>query len=277
MSRYVLSDLRWRLRALFRRSVVEAELDAELRSHLENEIGKLIRQGLSPEDAERRATRAFGGFERIKDDTRDARGLAWLDALRQDVRQALRTARKRPGFAIAVVLTLGLGLGANVAMFGIVDRLLLQAPAYLKDPSRVHRIYLAERNNASDVTDALTSYARYQDLARLSPSCSTVAAFKAGELSVGVGDETRLLQVGTVSASYFDLFDARPVIGRFFTARDDAVAVLSWPFWQTRYGGRNVVGEALHIGSVTFTIIGVAPRGFGGVDIGDPVVAFTPV
>jgi putative ABC transport system permease protein len=271
------------LRALFRRSEVERDLDDELRFHIARETEKLMRQGVSPEEAERRARRAFGGLERIKDDTRDARGIGWLEALAQDVRHSVRGARKRPGFVLAVVLTLGLGLGANVAMFTIVDRLLLRPPAFLRDPGRVHRVYLVQRKDRSDVTESHTSYTRYRDLSRWSTAFSTVAAFKAQQLAVGRGDDTRLMYVGIVSASYFDLFDAHPVAGRFFSTREDSVgagapvAVLSWAYWQTRYGGRPAIGDVVEIGSLPCTIIGIAPPGFTGADSDRPVVAFMPI
>jgi predicted permease len=271
------------LRALFRRAEAERELDEELRFHLEHETAKYIRQGLTPADAALRAKRAFGGMERIKDDTRDARGIAWIEALVHDVRHTMRGVRRRPGFALAVIITLGLGLGANVAMFTIVDRLLFRPPAFLENPSHVHRVYLAERRNGSEETDAHTAYTRYRDLARWSSAFSTLAAFQARELAVGRGDETRLMDVGTASASYFDLFDAHAVTGRFFSSREDSVgagvpvAVLSWAFWHTRYGGRPVLGDILDIGELRCTIIGVAPPGFTGVDSDHPVVAFIPI
>jgi predicted permease len=270
------------LRALFRRSEVERDLDDELRFHLERETEKLIRLGVSPGEAERRARRAFGGVERIKDDTRDARGTAWIDALIHDVRQAIRGIRRRPGFAVAVIITLGLGLGANVAMFAIVDRLLFRPPAFLKDPAQVHRVYLT-REDRTDVTDASMTYTRYRDLARWSTAFSTLAAYLTNKLAVGRGEETRLMDVGIVSANYFDLFDAHPVAGRFFSAREDSlgagapVAVISWALWQTRYGGRPAIGETLEIGSLPCTIIGVAPPEFTGVDTDEPVAAFVPI
>jgi putative ABC transport system permease protein len=270
-------------RALFRRSEVERELDDELTFHIEREAAKYVRQGLSPAEAERRAKRALGGVERIKDDARDARGTVWIDALINDIRHAMRGIRRRPGFALAVIVTLGLGLGANVAMFAIVDRLLFRPPAFLNDPSRVHRVYLTHRMDRSDATDSHMAYTRYRDLARWASAFSTLAAFQVRELAVGQGEETRLMDVGVVSATYFDLFTAHPVAGRFFSSREDSVgagatvAVLSWAFWQTRYGGRPAIGEVLDVGSLPCTIVGVAPPGFTGVDSDHPVVAFIPI
>src|SRR5687768_6849847 len=137
------ADLKYRWRALFKRADMDQELEAELRFHLERETEKHIRAGLPRGEAARRARIDFGGFDQVQEDARDTRGLGWLDALRQDVRYAWRGMAAKPGFTAAVVLTLGLGVGANTAMFGIVDRLLLRPPAYLTDAALTHRVYLS--------------------------------------------------------------------------------------------------------------------------------------
>src|SRR5215207_7622783 len=155
-----LSDLRYRFRALFRRKTVERELHEELEFHIEHEARKLQATGLSPDDALRQARLAFGGVERIKDDTRDTRGISWLETFAADVRYAIRGLRARPAFTAAVVLTLGLGIGANVAMFGIVDQLLLRTPSYLRDADRVHRVYFTSRDRDADVTEPTTEFTR---------------------------------------------------------------------------------------------------------------------
>src|SRR5262245_8064217 len=134
------SDLRYRFRAVFQRRALEQELDDELQFHVEREARKLEDTGLTPDEAKRQARLAFGGVGRIKDDTRDMSGVSWLENVAQDVRYALRGLRARPAFTASVILTLGLGIGANVAMFGVVDRLLLRLPPYLRDPVRVHRV-----------------------------------------------------------------------------------------------------------------------------------------
>src|SRR2546423_1998089 len=148
-----LSDVRYRLRALFQRDAMERELDDELRFHLEREVEKHVRAGLTHGDAARKARLEFGGVERVKDDSRDARGLAILDVVTQNLRYAARGLRAKPGFTAAVVLTLGLGIGANAAMFGIVDRLLFRAPPLLRDAGTVHRIYLASTSRGKEEFD----------------------------------------------------------------------------------------------------------------------------
>src|SRR5688572_7875205 len=130
----MLNDLRYRLRALFKRDTMDRELENELRFHLEKETAKHVSAGLSPDEAHRQARASFGGVERIKDDTRDARGLAALEIFGQDVRYAARGLVARPAFSAGIVLTLGLGIGANATMFGIVDRLLFRTPSSLREP-----------------------------------------------------------------------------------------------------------------------------------------------
>ena len=207
-----------------------------------------------------------------------------LDSLWQDVRYAARGLRKKPGFAAAVVLTLGLGIGANAAMFGITDRLLFRPPEMMRDPDRVHRVYLVRTFDGKENYGSYFQYTRYKELQRWTSSFDVSAAVTENEMAVGVGENAFEMQVGAVSASFWSLFDARPVLGRFFTAAEDttpvgaAVVVLSYPFWQSRYGGRaNVIGERVKIAKVDYEIIGVAPRGFAGVATSRIPVAWVPI
>jgi putative ABC transport system permease protein len=278
------SDLRYRLRALFRRDAMEAELDQELGFHLEREIEKHMRAGLSRAAAERRARLEFGGIARVKDDSRDARGVSVLENIARDVRYALRGVRARPLFSGVVVLTLAVGVGVNTAMFGIIDRLLLRPPAYLIDPASVHRVYL--QSTAIDgrrVTDNATEYKRVLDLARWNHTLSAVAAFTYLTMPVGTGVDARQLRVAIVDASFFDFFSAHPVLGRFFGAVEDRlpagerVVVLSYDYWRSQYGAsRDVLGKQVLIGTDLYTVIGVAPAGFDGISEQRAPVAFVP-
>ena len=284
MSR-LLTEVRFRLRALFRRDVMERELDAELRFHIERETEKLAAQGLGHDEASRRARAQFGGVERIKDDARDERGIALLDNLLQDLRYAARGLRNRPAFTAGVVLTLGLGIGANAAMFGVVDRVLFRAPPMLRDQGTVHRLYrLSTDNNGEQRIDRNLAFPTYLDLRRdLAPAFSDVASFQTRQLAMGDAEDVRQARVTLASANYFRFFDATPTLGRFFTDDENRVpdgqpvVVLGHGFWQTHFGGRDVLGEPLRIDRSLYTIVGVAPPDFVGISDQGVPDAFIPI
>ena len=206
-----------------------------------------------------------------------------LDHLRQDVRYALRGLRRSPAFAATVIATLGLGIGANAAMFDVVDRLMFRPLAYLHDPGSVHRIYWRTDYRGTTNTTLTTYYTRYLDLERWTRSFDRLAAFSERPVAVGDGELARERRVGAVSASFFRFFDAQPVLGRFFTADEDVtprgadVAVLSYALWQSEFGARDVRGESLRVGNIRATIVGVAPPGFNGVNDANPPVVYVPI
>ncbi len=278
-----LRGLLLRVRALARRQTVEQELDEELRFHVDMEAAKNEREGMSPEEARRAALVSFGGVERHKEGVRDGRAWSWLERLAGDLRYALRGLRLRPGFTLAVAATLALGIGANAAMFGVVDRLLFRAPPLMKAPARAHRLYFVERFRGEEFANDVVPYARYVEITRAARTLERTALFAEPTLGVGVGGETRELRVGVVSATFFGFFDAPPALGRYFTGGEDVpprgapVAVLGWGAWQTRYGGRrDVLGQAVRIGATTYTIVGIAPKGFVGLWPEAPPAAFVP-
>jgi predicted permease len=207
----------------------------------------------------------------------------WLDHLRQDVRYALRGLRRSPGFTAAVVVTLGLGIGANAAMFNVVDQLMFRPYAYLRDPASVHRVYLRVPGRERQLTRESFPYTRYLDLKNGTVSFSQSAAFFPTTIAIGSGEAARERPIMAVSASFFEFFDARPVLGRYFVVAEDTipaganVAVLGFAFWQTEFGGRNVIGESILVGNIPCTIIGVAPRGFSGVAEGAAPTVFLPI
>jgi predicted permease len=209
----------------------------------------------------------------------------FVDEVSQDLKYALRGLRKSPGFAGAVIVTLAFGIGANAAMFGVVDRLMFRPYPYLKDPSAVHRIYLRRTDRGATRTQADgIQYTRYTDLRNGTSSFADHAAFAGPSLAVGVGDAVRERRVGVVSAAFWDFFEARPALGRFFTAAEDDtprgadVVVLGYGFWKTELGGRaDVLGQTLQVNNVSATIIGVAPEGFVGIDDIDPPAVFIPI
>ena len=207
-----------------------------------------------------------------------------FETLLQDLKYAVRGLRTKPGFTIAVVATLGLGIGANAAMFGIVDRLLFRAPDLMKDPETAHRVYLHQVFRGEERASGSGQFARYLDLAKHTTSFSQVAAHTQRDLAVGVGDEAREMSIGVVSANFFSFFDAPPALGRYFTAAEDQppegtpVAVLSHAMWQTQYGAaRDALGKTIQIGPTIFTIIGVSAPGFSGLWADKPPAVFIPI
>jgi predicted permease len=207
-----------------------------------------------------------------------------LERLTRDFQYAIRALRKKPGFAIAVISTLGLGIGANAAMFGIVDRLLFRPPARMIDPGSAHIVYTTTTFRGQPRTGGVSQYARYVDLAKWTTSFSQSAGYTRRDLAVGVGDAAREMSIGVVSSSFFKFFDAAPALGRYFSADEDRppegapVAVISHGMWQTQYGSRrDVLGTTLRIGPILYSIVGVAPRSFVGLWPDRPPAAFIPI
>jgi putative ABC transport system permease protein len=207
-----------------------------------------------------------------------------FESFRQDLKYALRGLRLKPAFAIAVIGTIGLGIGANASMFGIVDRLLFRPPNLMRDPATAHRIYGYQTSRGKEDIRYGGQYARYKDIQRWTTSFSSVAGYSSRQIAVGVGDAAREMQVGVVSANFFGFFDAPPELGRYFTAAEDStpngttVAVLSDVAWQTQYGGRrDILGTKVQIGPAAYTIIGVSPPGFVGLWADQPPAFFIPI
>ncbi|HEX5179161.1 MAG TPA: ADOP family duplicated permease [Gemmatimonadaceae bacterium] len=273
-----------------RRSALE--MDLEIESHIAMRIADLVRQGLTPEAARIAALARFGNFDAARARLQAGayqrdRMLSQRDRLGvvlADLRYAVRQARRTPGFVAAVVVTLALGIGANTAMFSIVDRLLFRAPTMLRHPSLSHRIYLADAYRGQTSYSAYIPYARYIDFTKSTTAFSRFAQVNEIGMAIGAGADTRQVQVGVVTASFFDFFDAPPALGRYYTPTEDRppngapVVVLSYGLWQTAYGGaRDVLGAPIQIGATTYSIIGVAPRGFVGLWPDSPPAAFVPL
>src|SRR6267143_2765959 len=144
-----------------------------------------------------------------------------LESLKQDLTYAVRGVRAKPGFAAAVIATLGLGIGANAAMFGIADRLLFRPPAMLKDPNSAHRVYYFETFRGKERANTVGRYARFVDYDTMTHSFSAMAGYSRPDLAVGVGDSAREMGIAVVSANFFGFFDAPPALGRYFTPSED--------------------------------------------------------
>jgi predicted permease len=208
-----------------------------------------------------------------------------FEALIQDLRYAARGIRNRPGFTVAVVLTLALGVGANTAMFSVVDRLLFRPPPLLRSPALTHRVYVNFiTDRGKEFHSSGMPYARYIDLVNTTTAFARIVQFTTRSLAVGVGTDARDMQVGVVSANFFSLFDAPAALGRYYAAAEDSavnpapVAVMSYGYWQTTYGGRrDALGQTVQIGATRYTIIGAAPKGFVGLWPSQPPAFFIPI
>ena len=267
----------WRFRAH------RAELDEELAFHRDAIAHDLVRRGHAPADARDAARRAMGNETLMRE---EARGIwLWpaLEGIWQDAAGTLRGLRRSPAFTAGVMLTFALGIGANAAMFSLIDRLMLRSPAMLRDPASVHRVYLYKiRNGAERSTGG--QYAMQADIARWTTAASATAQYAVRTLAVGTGQEAREQRIAVVSASFFGFFEAPPPLGRYFTAAEDVppsgtpVVVLSHATWRAQFGGRtDILGAPIHIGRAIYTVIGVAPERFTGLWPLQPPAAFIPV
>jgi putative ABC transport system permease protein len=250
-----LLTLPLKLRGLFRRSAVEQDLDDEIRDHLEEQVAGYVAQGMSRDEAWQLARRSFGGIEQAKERCRDARGLNALDSLAQDVRYAARTMRRQPGFAAVAAITLALGIGANTAVFSLVDGVLFEPLPYAA-PERLVSVRATYPNGA---------FAAMRDEVR----SLDVAAYAEGKdfiLKDGA-DPARL--IGTrVSAELLAMLGVRPALGRWLRPGEDVVpndrlVVLSHELWMTRYkGDASIVGRFVEVEGVRREIIAVMPPSF---------------
>ena len=271
---------------------IAADVENELAFHMDSRVQELVATGVSLDDARARAFSEFGDVDdarrymlAIDREIESAqRRREYLSDILGDIRYAGRRMRAAPGFTTAIVLTLALGIGANATMFGVVDRLLFRPPPLLKNPETAHRIYVAETNRGKEYINPVGRYVRLEDYRRWTTSFSALAGHTLRQIAIGTGEAAREMNVGVVSHNFFGFFDAPPVLGRYFTAAEDTtpagapVAVLSHAMWQTQYGARSdVLGSAVQIGPVTYSVIGVAPRGFVGLTPDRPPVAYIPI
>ncbi len=261
----------------------DSDLAQELAFHRETLERDLVRRGMSPAAARDQARRTMGNETLMREESRAVWLWPSLEALWQDATYTVRDLRRNPTFTLGVVLTLALGIGANAAMFSLVDRILLRPPALMVDPATVHRVYLY-RTTRGQERETGGIYARYNDLVRWSTSFSQTSGVVLRKLAVGVGEGTQVMDVAIVSAGFFGFFEAPPVLGRYFTTAEDGppapapVVVLSRRLWETQFNGRSdVVASSVQIDAVAYTIIGVAPNEFVGLWPFQPPAAFIPV
>jgi predicted permease len=275
-------SLALKIRSLFHPRRAEYELDDELQFHFDQQVEENLAAGMPRAEAERAALRVIGGLGHIKEECRDARGTVWLTDFLHDLRYALRTLRRSPGFALAAVLTLAIGIGANTTVFSIADAVLFKMLP-LREPNRLIQV-LQPEFLTNEYFDAFSfvNYREMQDAVR--PFADLAAERPPFTAPVTIDGARESLRRSVVSGNYFAALGIRPVAGRLFDPAMDAdigghpEAVISYGFWQRRFNGApRVIGRGIKVADAQFVIVGVSEPGFFGTQVGSMTDVWTPV
>jgi len=273
------------LRSAWRPSDLDREMDDEMRLHIDMSKRDLLRQGIPPDEARRQALAAFGSIDAAKDDCRDALGLRLLTELRGDLRYAARLLRRSPAFTAVAVLSLGLGIGANTAIFALVDTVLLKTMP-VKEP---WRLYFVDNSGGKSNGSNGPPYPCFEILRDHNRFFSGLAAFDGGgPMNVTIDGTPERVRGQFASAAYFDVLGVRPILGRAFTSADDRPsadaatdtppAVISEVFWERRFArSPDILGKPILLGRTWITIVGVTARAFRGLRPGSPVDLTLPM
>ncbi len=285
MKHYIREALN-RMRSFFRKDPLDRELDSEIASHLDMAVEENIARGLPAGEARRQALARFGGVQQARETHRETRGLPWLDVMMQDLSFTFRTMRRDPAFTIVAVLILGLGIGANVAVFSVVNTILLR-PLPFRDSQQLVRI--VERNPAAGESSKTYSADATQDFQKQNRSFQSVSgyfAFTGPDNFKLMGHEQPVPLTGIlVAEGFFQTLAVEPALGRLFKAEEfvkhaQPVALLTYPVWKRQFGGdRSIVGRTVDFNNTSVTVIGVLPEtfDFGAVfSPGAKVDLFTP-
>ncbi len=260
-----LHEMLNRLRGFVRKQPLDREFDAEMKAHLDLAIEENLRLGLSSEEATRQALVSFGGIEQAKEQHRDARGLPMLDVLMQDLRYSVRVLAKSRGFTAVALLTLALGIGANSAIFSVIDAVLLNRLPY---PESSRLVVLWEQNPGRGWYHNIVSAANFVDWRRQNHVFSRMSAIDEHTYDVSGSGEPLEVEGERVSANFFNLLGVRPALGRTFVQDEDSpgsarVVVLSDGLWKRRYGGDpGILGREITIDGEHSTVIGIMRQGF---------------
>jgi putative ABC transport system permease protein len=264
---------RLKLRALVRGGAIDRGDRDEMQAHLDYLTQEFIDQGDAPDAARARALREFGGVSQWQEQSRDARGVRWLTDAVQDLKYGFRMLRRSPGFTAAAILTLALGIGANTAIFSLVDTVLFRMLPVTR-PEELVFLRIAGGGTPP--------YPFFDRVRKESSSFAGTAGMAADQLRVEVDGNVEQVYGQIASGSYFDMLGIRPVIGRLLTPEDEAldpaVAVIGYGYWQRRFGGDvHALGKSVTMGDRTFTIVGVTPPAFWGLDPGSQIELTVPI
>ncbi|MGH9396204.1 MAG: ADOP family duplicated permease [Terriglobia bacterium] len=262
-----------------RQQTREADLDRELRTHIELETEEQAEAGLSTEEAHYAARRALGNTTQIKEDVRAMWGFLWLETLLQDLRYGLRQLRRNPGFTAVAVITLALGIGANTAIFSVINAVMLN----VLPVSHPNQLVLLRWESPHMVTDYFP-YPTFDQLREHNSVFSEMFAFHELQLATRLGDQSGLAEGSLVSSNYFSALGIKAAAGRTFTAEADRTpggapfAVISYRYWKRQFGlDPAAIGKLIKLNGAPFTIIGVTTPGFFGVTVGDSRDIWIPI
>ncbi len=254
-----------RLRSLFRRSQIERELEEELQLHLAQRIEEEMARGKTPDEARHAALRAMEGIEQRKEECRDARSVHWLEDLAQDARYAVRTLMKTPAFTVVAALVLALGIGANTAVFTIVNSVLLR-PLRFPEPDRLFLISYMPTNNPFITPGPNMSDRDYLEFRRQDQVFESIATFGKEPLTLTGAGDPAVVNALEVTPDFLRVLRVHPAIGRAFLPEgqtDTKVALLSDQLWHSRWGGDpTIVGKAITLDGVSYAVAGVMPSRF---------------
>ena len=258
----MLREIKHKARALGDHSGMDRELDSEVTFHLDMETQHYIRQGMKPDEARALALRNFGPMTKHTEEARDARGVSWLEELVKDVRYGIRQLSKNPGFAAMAVLTLGLGIGSNTAIFSVINGVLLKPLPYEHGDRLVLLQQSAPLNNQPTVGVSIKELYDYREQLA---SFDGLVEFHQMSFDLLRRGEPDRVATGVVSPNFFEVLGIKPLAGRTFVESDDdegaeAVLVIGHAYWQTKFGGdRNIVGQVFEMNNRPHTVVGVLP------------------
>lgn len=265
------------LRGLFQKERVERELDDELREFVDANAAEKMRSGTSRERAYREAKMELGGMERVKENVREATWESWIEALGNDLRFGFRLLRFNPIFAITAILSLALGIGANTAIFQLIDAVRLRTLP-VQNPQEIARVAIDGRHGASGSFSSRypdLTYALWERIRTQQEGFTRMFAWSPAQFNISPGGEVHNVQGLWVSGEFFSTLGVEPAVGRLLTSEDDrqgcgsAGAVISNSFWHREYGAeRSVLGQNLIVNRHPIPIIGVTPADFYGVEVG---------
>jgi predicted permease len=279
----VISRLRALWNNVFRRKQLDRDLDEELQAYVELVSAEKVRAGAAPEEAHRDARCHTGGIDQVVQSVRDVRAGVWLDRLAQDVRYGVRTLAKNPAFSLVAIATLALGIGANTAMFSLLDQVVLRLLP-VSDPERLVIVRETGNHYGNSYGPNTVSWPMFEDLRDNNQVFSGMFCRFPASVTIGFSDHAVEIPAELVSSGYFQTLGVKAILGRTIGRDDDSVpdgkpvVVLSYSFWRSYFNGdRNILGRTISLNGYAMTVIGVAQSNFDGVDLGSPANVFVPI